>query len=177
MADRWCEDASTPVDYHAVRIESGREFVFRLTTGADVWRGIQQFAVDHGVRFARIGGAFMGGLQPARFLVWAPHPEDPGIWHHEEPRQIDELSMILAMGGMIHPRIAGEAEEPFPAVHFVAGGSWNVPSFGGHLLPGSRVKGSFEFFITELSGIDVIPGPPDMHNFPENWYRETKPFG
>ena len=84
--------------------------------------------------------------------------------------EIQNLSMILAMGGIIHVRQVDGREEPFPAIHFVTGGAWNVPTVGGHLLEGSIVKGAFQIFIDELTGIDVLYGPPDDNNFPENWY-------
>jgi len=84
--------------------------------------------------------------------------------------EIQNLSMILAMGGIIHVRQVDGREEPFPAIHFVTGGAWNVPTVGGHLLEGSIVKGAFQIFIDELTGIDVLYGPPDDNNFPENLY-------
>ena len=42
------------------------------------------------------------------------------------------------MSGVIHPRIMKGKEEPFPAIHFVAGGAWDVPTIGGHLEEGAR---------------------------------------
>jgi predicted DNA-binding protein with PD1-like motif len=172
MTEAWMSDARSPHDYHSVKARPGREYILRLTTGADVWLAVQRFAIDRRIRFARIHTAFMGGLQPARFLVWAPDTNDPGNWHHEEAVTIDNLSMILALGGIVHVREVDGEEEPFPAIHFVAGGAWNVTTIGGHLLEGSIVRGAFEMFITELEGIDVLCGPPDPHIFPENWYRE-----
>jgi len=174
MTSDWVRDAQTSTEYHAVRAQSGREFILRMTTGADLWLAMQKFAVDHEIRLAKIHTAFMGGLQPARFLVWAPDTNDPNNWHHEEPMEIQNLSMILAMGGIIHVRQVNECEEPFPAIHFVTGGAWNAPTIGGHLLEGSIVKGAFEVFVTELDGIDVLYGPPEPNNFPENWYRELE---
>ena len=174
-ADAWRRDATRPTEYHVVPVRSGREFILRMNTGADLWLAMQRFAVDHAIRFGKVHVAFMGGLQPARFLVWAPHPDDPDHWHHEQAMDIQNLSMILALGGIIHPRTVDGHEEPFPAVHAVIGGAWNVPTVGGHLLPGSIVKGAFELFITELAGIELLAGPPDVHGFPENWYRAQGP--
>ena len=173
MTDAWTRDAQSPTEYHAVECKPGREHILRMTTGADAWLAIQQFAVDRNIRFAKIHAAFMGGLLPARFLVWAPDTNDPSNWHHEQAMEIQNLSMILAMGGIIHVREVEGNEEPFPAIHFVTGGAWNVPTVGGHLLEGSIVKGVFEFFLTELEGLDVIYGPRFGENFPENWYREV----
>ena len=172
MTESWLLDAQHPREYHSVKVRSAREFILRMTTGADAFLAIQQFAVDHKIRFAKIHAAFMGGFQPARFLVWAPDTNDPDNWHHEEAMEIQNLSMILALGGIIHLREVDGEEEPFPSIHFVTGGAWNVPTIGGHLLDGSIVKGVFELFITEIDGIDVIYGPRFGENFPENWYKE-----
>ena len=80
MKDTWEQDASTPVDYHCVEARRGREFVLRMTTGADVWLATQRFAIDQGIRFAKLHAAFMGGFQPARFLVWSPDTRDSANW-------------------------------------------------------------------------------------------------
>ena len=52
----------TPDEYHAVECQRGREFIIRLTTGADVFLAVQKFAIDQKIRFAKIHAAFMGGL-------------------------------------------------------------------------------------------------------------------
>lgn len=180
MAHKWESDASRPDEYHVVQPTRSREFILRLTTGADVFLALQAFAQDHDIRFAKIHAAFMGGLQPAKFLVWAPDTKDPSNWHNEEPMTVHNLSMVLAMSGIIHPRpVTGGGEQPFPAIHFVTGGSWNAPTVGGHLLEGSIVKGVLEIFITEITGIDVIfPEAevidPHAEQFPENWYKELE---
>ena len=177
---KWELDASHPLEYHAVEARRGREFIIRMTTGADVFLAIQQFAKDHNIRFAKIHTAFMGGLQPAKFLVWTPDTKNPENWHNETAMTIRNLSMILSMSGIIHPRpVKGGGEEPFPAIHFVTGGAWDVPTIGGHLLDGSIVKGVIEFFITEILGIDVLYPEgkmidPHAEEFPENWYQEIK---
>lgn len=171
MTDAWLSDAQHPREYHSVNYKPGREFILRMTTGADAWLAIQQFAVDHNIRFAKLHAAFMGGFQPLRFLVWAPDARDPANWHHEAPMEIQNLSMILSLGGIIHVRQKDGVEEPFPAIHFVAGGAWDVPTVGGHLIEGSIVKGVFQLFVTELEGIDVLYGPTFGDGFPENWYR------
>ena len=179
MVDNWETDAAHPAEYHVVEVKRGREYILRLTTGSDVFLALQQFAKDHDIRFAKIHAAFMGGLQPTRFLVWAPDTQDPDNWHNEEPRVVHNLTMVLSMSGIIHPRPAkGGGDEPFPAIHFVVGGAWDAPTAGGHLLQGSIVKGVLEIFITEITGIEVIHPQgvmPDKHaeEFPENWYEET----
>jgi len=176
---KWERDASTPTEYHVVEARRGREFILRLTTGADVCSAIQKFAEDHDIRFAKIHAAFMGGLQPARYLMWTPDTRDPQNWHNESPATTQNLSMVLSMSGMIHPRLTeGGGEEPFAAIHFVIGGAWNVPTVGGHLLDGSIVKGVVEVFITEILGLDVLyptqkQVDPHTDEFPENWYQEV----
>jgi predicted DNA-binding protein with PD1-like motif len=175
--DVWEREAERPTDYHVVEARRGREFILRMTTGADVWLAAQKFAVDHAIRFAKLHAAFMGGLRPARFLLWSPDTRNPDNWHNESAATIQNLSMILSMGGIIHPRFVRGREEPFPAIHFVIGGAWDVPTMGGHLLEGSLVKGVCQLFVTEISGIDVLfphGEAPDPHaeQFPENWYQE-----
>lgn len=177
--DKWEMDSVQPDEYHIVEAKRGREFILRLTTGADVFLALQKFAKDEKIRFAKIHAAFMGGFQPARFLVWSPDTRDPNNWHNESPVTIQNLSMLLSLGGIIHPRpVKGGGEEPFPAIHFVIGGAWNVPTIGGHMLDGTIVKGVVEVFITEILGIDVLfPSgqmiDPHADEFPENWYKEV----
>lgn len=140
-----------------------------------MYLAIQQFAKDHGIRFAKVHCAFMGGLQPAKFLMWTPDTMDPENWHNESVVTIDNLSMILSMSGVIHPRIMKRKEEPFPAIHFVTGGAWDVPTIGGHLEQGTLVKGVCEVFVTEILGIDVLlPSDydPESDVAPESWYKK-----
>lgn len=180
MKDTWEKDAATPSEYHAVEPRRGREFILRMTTGADVFLATQRFAVDHGIRFAKLHAAFMGGFQPAKFLVWAPDTRDLSNWHNEHEVVVQNLSMVLALGGIIHPRFRNGAEEPVPAIHFVIGGAWDVPTVGGHLVEGTIVKGVCQCFITELLDLDVLyphgEAPnPHAEQFPESWYRQVRP--
>ena len=62
MTEIWERDAETPDEYHSVEAIRGREFIIRLTTGADVFLAIQKFAIDNNIEFAKIHAAFMGGL-------------------------------------------------------------------------------------------------------------------
>jgi predicted DNA-binding protein with PD1-like motif len=176
VKESWEKDAGKPNEYHSVEAKRGREFILRLTTGADVYLALQQFAIDHGIRFAKIHAAFMGGLKPAKFLVWAPDTQNPDNWHNESEVTIANQSMILSMSGVIHPRIMKGEEEPFPAIHFVTGGAWDVQCIGGHLNEGTIVKGVLEIFITEILGIDVLlPSDydPAAESAPESWYKEV----
>ena len=176
MKEKWEKDATSSDEYHSVECKRGREFILRLTTGADVYLALQKFALDHNIRFAKIHAAFMGGLEPTKFLMWAPDTSNPENWHNESTVTIQNLSMILSMSGIIHPRIMKGKEEPFPAIHFVTGGAWDVPSIGGHLVEGTIVKGVLEIFITEILGIDVLlPSDYDPKSdvAPESWYKEV----
>ena len=158
-----------------VEVKRGREFIIRLTTGADVYKAIQQFAIDQEIRFAKIHAAFMGGFQPTKFYMWTPDTMDPNNWHNESVATIKNQSMILSMSGIIHPRIKKGKEESFPAIHFVTGGAWDVPTIGGHLEEGTIVKGVLEIFITEVLGINVLlPSDYDAESdtAPESWYKE-----
>ena len=182
MPEKWEMDASSPSDYFSVEATRGREFIIRLTNGADVFKALQQFAKDKNIRFAKVHAAFMGGMQPTKFLVWTPDTKNPENWHNETEITIDNISMLLGLGGQISPRPVkggnGE-EEPFPALHFVTGGSWNCPTIGGHMNEGTIVKGVLECYITEILGIDVLY-PSNWRpvgfadEFPENWYKEVK---
>jgi predicted DNA-binding protein with PD1-like motif len=94
----------------------------------------------------------------------------------EKPAQYDNLSMLISMSGMIHTRIKDGKHEPFPAIHYVIGGAWDVPTVGGHLTEGSIVKGVVEVFITEILGIEeLLPSDydPATDGAPEEWYKEV----
>ena len=55
--DAWEKDAIHPAEYHQVECKRGREFIIRLTTGADAYLAIQQFAKDKGIKFGKIHSA------------------------------------------------------------------------------------------------------------------------
>ena len=175
MKDPWERDAQQPTEYHSVECERGREFIIRLTTGADVYKAIQQFAKDKNIKFGKIHAAFMGGFSPAKMYYWCPDPRDPENWHNESIASYDNLSMLISMSGMIHTRLVNGEPEPFPAIHYVVGGAWDVPTVGGHLAEGTKVKGCVEVFITEMLGIEeLLPSDydPEKDGAPEEWYKE-----
>lgn len=177
MKDKWERDASHPAEYHSVECTRGREFILRLTTGADVYAAIQQFAKDKGIMFGKIHAAFMGGFSPAKMFFWTPDTHDPENWHNESCASFNNLSMLISMSGMIHTRLEGGEPEPFPAIHYAIGGAWDVPTVGGHLVEGTTVKGVVEVFITEILGIEaILPSnyDPEKDAAPEEWYREKK---
>jgi predicted DNA-binding protein with PD1-like motif len=162
--------------YKIVECERGREWIFRVSTGDDVYLAAEQFAKDHDIRFAKIHAAVMGGLEPAKYMVWAHDARDPENWRYEAEARLDNLTMVLSMSGIIHLRRNSDGElEPFPAIHFVTGGAWDAPTVGGHLCEGTIAKGNVTFFITEILGIDtVIPPEWEKSKAPEAWYVETK---
>ena len=179
MKDSWESDASHQAEYHSLEARYGKVHILRLNTGADVYKAVQQFAKDKNIRFAKIHAAFMGGFEPIKLLIWSPDKQDPENWHSESIYTVHNLTMLLSMSGMIHPRKVEGGDEPFPAIHVVVGGGWNVPTVGGHLAEGSIVKGVVQVFITELLGIDVLyPSrvlkDPLTHGAPENWYKEIE---
>lgn len=129
--DSWEREAVHPAEYHSVEAKRGREFIVRMTTGADVYKSLQQFAKDKKIRFGKIHAAFMGGFSPAKMYFWTPNNKDPANWHSETCTSFDNLSMLISMNGMIHTRIVDGKPEPFPAIHYAIGGGWNVPTVGG----------------------------------------------
>lgn len=162
--------------YKVVECTRGREWICRISTNEDVYYGIQQFAKDYNIRFAKIHAAFMGGFEPAKFMIWTPDARDPSNWHYETEMAVQNQSMLLSMNGFIHLRKAKDGGyEPFPAIHYVIGAAWNVPTVGGHLVPGTIAKGNLEFFITEILGIDVLIPESELNSrAPESWYISTK---
>jgi predicted DNA-binding protein with PD1-like motif len=176
MKDPWERDARTPTEYHYVECRRGREFIVRLTTGADVFYAIQQFAKDQKIKFGKIHAAFMGGFSPAKMYMWSPDTNDPENWHNESKATFTNLSMLVSMSGMIHTRMVDGKPEPFPAIHYVIGGAWDVPTVGGHLAEGTIVKGVVEVFITEILGIEeLLPSDYDplTDSAPEEWYKQV----
>lgn len=173
----WEKDAVNPNEYHSCEAARGREFIIRLTTGADPLLAIRQFAIDNDIKFGKIHSTFMGAFQPTRYDKWVPNVHDPDDWHQEIAATNHNLAMLCAIGGMISQRPKKDGtDETFVAMHFAAGGAWDTAMFGGHLEEGTRVKGVMCVFVTELLDIEVEyqanvkPGD----RFPENFYISTK---
>ena len=70
MTELWERDAQTPDEYHIVECQRGREFILRLTTGADVFSAIQKFAIDHDIQFAKIHTRYFAGCSPPIKAAW-----------------------------------------------------------------------------------------------------------
>jgi predicted DNA-binding protein with PD1-like motif len=173
----WEMDAKEPNEYHFCETTRGREFILRLTTGADPLLAIRQFAIDNDVRFGKVHAAFMGAFQPAVYDKWVPNVHDPHDWNQEVSATCSNLSMLLAAGGMISQRKKEDGEEEtFVAMHFASGGAWDIGTFGGHLEEGTRVKGVMCVFVTELLDIEVQYQANLRHGYryPENFYVSTK---
>jgi predicted DNA-binding protein with PD1-like motif len=165
--DQWWKDEAPSEGYYSVEAKRGREFILRMITGADLVKTIQKFAKDKNIKIAKIHAAFMGGLQPARYLVWAPDTKNPDNWANEVVAELHNLSMILSMSGIIQPNTKG-GTDPVVKIHFVTGGGWDCPTVGGHLAKGSIVKGMYEVYITELLGLEIV-----NKEGVEDWFREV----
>ena len=174
---QWELPAQKPNEYHCCEARRGREFILRLTTGADPVLAIREFAVENNIRFGKVHASFMGAFQPTHYDKWVPNPQDPEDWHMEITAVNANLSMRCSLSGMISQRPKKDGtEETFVAMHFVSGGAWDTATFGGHLEEGTRVKGVMCAFVTELLDIEVEyqanvkPGD----KYPENFYVNTK---
>lgn len=175
----WQLDAKTPDEFHCCEMRRGREFLIRLMTGADPTLAIINFAKENNIRYGKVHATFMGGFQPCKYYVWIPDYKDPENWHREGVAVNTNLTMLASIGGMIgqRPKRDGSGEEPFVAMHFVAGGGWDAPTICGHLVEGTFVKGCMQVFITELLDVEAL-APIDLvhdegYGYPENFYRNT----
>lgn len=176
--ENWQKNAETLDSYFCCEAVRGREYVLRLTTGADPVLAIAKFAHDNGIKYGKVHAPFMGAFSTTKYLMWAPNTEEPKNWHTEVIATCDHVCSICALGGMIgiRPKKLG-GEESFVAMHFVAGASWETAIFGGHLEVGTRVAGTFQLFVTELLNIEALK-PVDLYNeeftWPQNWYKNIK---
>jgi len=148
-----------------------------MMTGSDPVLAIQKFAKEQNIRFGKVHATFMGGFQPCHYYVWVPDIAHPDNWHLEGEAINTNLTMLCAIGGMIGQRPTDDGgEEPFVAMHFVAGGAWDTGTIAGHLLEGTRVKGCMQVFVTELLDIEVLK-PVDVfgeaYTHPENFYKNV----
>lgn len=167
MSREWWAETAPPGGYLAVEAKHGREFILRITTDQDLIKAIQTFAKDKNIKYAKIYGGFMGGLQPAKYMVWARDTKDKSNWAHEEEATLHNLSMILAMGGIIQPHPDGG--DPVVKLHFATGGGWDVPTVGGHMNKGTIVKGLCCVYVNEMLGLELLHRPGV-----EDWFKEVK---
>ncbi len=177
----WQKPAVDETDFHCVEATRGREFIVRLTTGADPVKALKHFAEEKQIRFGKIHAAFMGGFEPCRYDVWAPDARDLNNKSYEVTATRQNITMLSAMGGMIGIRPDGKGgEESFVAAHIVAGGGWDTGTIAGHLEEGTKVFGVMQVFVTEILDIDVIypcqlyQDDAAFDKYPENWYKSTK---
>lgn len=176
----WQKPSEELTQYHCVEATRGREFIVRMTTGADPVKALKKFAEDNNIRFGKIHAAFMGGFQPCCYDLWAPDTRNMENKNNEITATHTQLTMLSAMGGMIGIRPDGKGgEESFVAAHIVAGGGWDSSTIAGHLEEGTRVFGVMQVFVTEILDIDVLYPYEVMtsdafNKYPENWYKSTK---
>ncbi len=154
MSKEWWQEDAPESGYLSVEPKRGREFILRIVNDQDLIETIQRFATDKNIKIAKLHAAFMGGLQPAKFQIWAPDTKDPDNIFNEVQANLANMSMILSMSGIIQPGAKGEP--PKVKIHFVTGGGWDCPTVGGHLDKGSIVKGMFCCYITEYTGLDFL---------------------
>lgn len=177
----WQKPAKSETDFHCVEATRGREFIVRLTTGADPVKALKHFAEEKKIRFGKIHAAFMGGFEPVYYDCWAPDARDMSNKNFEATAVRNNITMLSAIGGMIGIRPDGHGgEESFVAAHFVAGGAWDSNTVCGHLEEGTKVFGVMQVFVTEILDIDVIY-PCQLYvddaafdKYPENWYKSLK---
>ncbi len=168
MDKQWWEQDAPAGGYLAVEAKRGREFILRIVNDQDLIKVIKTFAKDKDIKIAKLHAAFMGGFQPARYLIWARDTKDPDNIMHEEIAELHNLSMMLSMSGIIQPS-GEEGGDPVVKIHFATGGGWDAPTVGGHIAEGSIVKGMFCCYITELVGLEFL------HQVGvEDWFREEK---
>lgn len=181
----WQRPAQDIGDYHACETTNGRQFIVRMNAGADPLVALANFAKKENIRFARIHTACHGSLQPTKYYTWIPgykdanrYDQDLDNWNVEGAAVNHNIMMLCAVSGMISTRPDGKGgEEPFIAMHFINGGAWDSPVFGGHMLEGTRIKGCMQVFVTELLDIEkLVPVNTmgDDYKYPGNFYVNTK---
>jgi predicted DNA-binding protein with PD1-like motif len=168
---KWWEDDPTSEGFYAVEAKTGREFILRIQSGADVVPTIQKFAKKHNIKVAKIHAAYMGAFHPAKFSMYIPVVEGEGVTKKvvdfkTAPSIEENLNQVLSMSGIIQPNPRGG--DPVVKIHFITGGAWDVPTTGGHLYPGSIAWGLIHVFITELLGLELI----DNKGQNEDWFKE-----
>ena len=167
MSKEWWEQDAPVGGYLAVEAKRGREFILRIVNGQDLVKTIKTFAKDNNIGIAKLHAAFMGGFQPARYLVWAPDTKDPDNELHEEVAELHNLSMLLSMSGIIQPS-GEEGKDPVVKIHFATGGGCDCQTVGGHLAEGSIVKGMFCCYVTEYDNLELL-----HQAGVEDWFKAT----
>ena len=135
------EEIIYTVDKNVAIITFNRPEAMNALTGvthAELGQALDEANKDKNIKVAKIHAAFMGGLQPTKFLMYAPDTIDPENWANESETTEEKHSMIVSMSGIIQYDGVGE---PTVKIHFVNAGAWDVQPFGGHLSPGSICHG------------------------------------
>jgi predicted DNA-binding protein with PD1-like motif len=166
MSKEWWQEEKPADGYLSVEAQRGREYILRIVTDQDLVKTIKTFAKNNKIKIAKVHAAFMGGLKPARYMIWAPDTRDKDNWAHEEGANLDNLSMLLSMSGIIQR--SSLDDEPVVKMHFVTGGGWDCPTVGGHMMEGSIVKGICCVYITEMLGLELLERAGV-----EDWFKEV----
>lgn len=174
----WQRPSDEIDDFLSCEFSVGRQFMVRLTDGADPVIALANFAKKKNIRFANVHNCSHGTMNPTRYNIWIYDYNDPEHWNLEGPAVNNNNTMLCALSGMISMRPDGKGgEEPFAAVHFVSGGCWDSGTICGHLLEGSRVRGTWQVVVSEVLGVEQL-NPNDFmgpdYKFPPNWFRELK---
>jgi predicted DNA-binding protein with PD1-like motif len=169
---QWWEDDPTSEGFYAVEAKTGREFILRIQSGAFVVPTIQKFAKKYNIKVAKIHAAYMGCFKPAKYSMYIPVVEGEGptkkvVDIKTAPTVEENINQVLSMSGVIQPNPRGD--DPIVKIHFVTGGSWDVPTTGGHLYPESKAWGLIHVFVTELLGLELI----DNKGQNEDWFKEV----
>ena len=124
---------------------SPRLIFHRLREGSDILEEIKRVAESHDVRAATFN--MIGGVD--RLVV--------GVYRgggQYEKRVFEEFMEVVSCTGTISRRLNGEV-----AVHaHIAAGNWSKVVVG-HLMPGSRVKGTGELVIVEAERAELVRAP------------------
>jgi predicted DNA-binding protein with PD1-like motif len=121
-----------------MEFESGRQWMGRLESGADLWEWMERFGKANEIRSGWISA--IGAVRRA-VLAWY---DQEGRTYLE--RRFDEPMEIVSCSGNFSLKEA----VPFPHIHVVLSGR-DLRCVGGHLLPGTEVF-LVEYRIRELAG-------------------------
>ncbi len=121
---------------------SPRLIFHRLKEGSDILEEIKRVAEDHNVKAATFN--LIGGVDRLVVGVYRGRGE-------YEKRVYEEFMEVVSCTGTISRKLDGEI-----AVHaHIAAGNWSRIVVG-HLMPGSRVRGTGELTIIEAEKAELV---------------------
>lgn len=118
--------------------KEGRHFIFRLNKGDDLLEKLTQFCADNRIETGVISG--VGALDKAAFGYYEQNKK------RYENKTLSGQFEILNLSG----NISVKEGKPMAHAHITLAKT-SGESFGGHLMPGSRVF-ACEIYIQELAG-------------------------